>query len=175
MTTRTYTIVHIPDNTPELSPDALGQHVTIRTNDDAICPRCGELCGALFSGMCMFCLHENDGLAPCTGGCGELAPEPEAGDPWCDDCLAATQPADDRHYQPAPSSLARDIAALPDAAYHTFWGRLLHEYLSDPPAPHDAEALQDAVEAFAQDHTTLRPLPSLAPTGTTAPPTRLAG
>lgn len=58
MTTSTYAIVHIPDNTPELAPTALGAHVTIRTAidhdpprnhpDDCDCDDCGyENHGAL--------------------------------------------------------------------------------------------------------------------------------
>jgi len=232
MTTSTYAIVHIPDNTPELAPTALGAHVTIRSNEPAPKRRKGEFTltprqqetvtlhdqgltikdiarrqgvsyesarkclrrarylrdGQQRSGYiaslinCPDCgsMHPPDDcdLVPCTGGCGDLVPEPEAGDPYCPDCLAATQPADDRAMQPAPSALAHDIAALNDAQYGRLWDRLLHEYLADPPATNDIDALQDALENISQD-TIPRPLtsftPSFAPTGPAAPPTRLAG
>lgn len=148
MTTSTYAIVHIPDNTPELAPDALGQHVTIRTHDET--------------------------TVPCTGNCGELVDAPDEGDPYCDDCATALIPADVRAMKPAPPELVRDIAALPDPLYAAFWDRLLCEYLADPPTPHDIEALQDALDHMSQDHPH-RSLTALAPTGSAAPPTRLAG
>lgn len=204
MTTSTYAIVHIPDNTPELGPTALGAHVTIRKQEHLM-PERPRFQATYYSHFGRWAVDgvrdvprtwcdsrasaealadelnkdpDPDDLVPCTGGCGDLVPEPEAGDPHCPDCLLATQPADDRAMQQARSSLVRDIAALPDPQYTVFWSRLLREYLADPPADdHDIAALSDAVEDFAQDvnHPLLRPQPSLAPTGPAAPPTRLAG
>lgn len=182
MTTSTYAIVHIPDNTPELSPDALGAHVTIRAAHLLSCVKCGQpiaISEARTGALCASCARDRGDLSvdwyP-NGMCLTCSePLPDEGD-YCPDCAQEAVPEDVRAMQAAPSELVRDIAALPEAAYFRFWDRLLHEYLADPPAPHDIDALSDAVEAFAQDRDhSIRPLPSLAPTGPAAPPARLAG